>query len=241
MSSHAAPVGTVDPSLAKAAAEHPVLAHHFDDMTQQQQSVRLGMWLFLITEVMFFGGLFMAYILFRYQYYDAWVACSSHLNAELGLFNTFVLIGSSMTMAMAVRAAEQRKRGAINFWILSTMFLGFVFLGVKVVEYSDKWQHHLVPGPTFQWGHDAWQAGINGGHAHLFFILYFCMTGLHAIHMIIGKGVMIALLWWNNKQRIFEQGYAAPMEISGLYWHFVDIVWIFLFPLLYLVNRHHAH
>jgi len=211
---------------------HPALQHHFDTLEQQQAAASFGMWVFLVTEVLFFGGLFMAYILYRTWYHDMFVAASSHLNIPLGAFNTAVLIGSSLTMALAVRAAKVGERGALMFYLVATMILGAVFLGVKVIEYSDKFEHHLVPGPHFQF------AAPYEHTAQLFFSLYFAMTGLHALHMIIGFGIMAVILAMAWRGR-FSPEWNTPVEITGLYWHFVDLVWIFLFPLLYLIGGAH--
>ena len=214
------------------AAHHPSLQHHFDTLEQQKDASTFGMWVFLVTEVLFFGGMFMAYILYRTWYPDAWMAASHHLDVVLGAANTAVLILSSLTMALAVNQAQLGRRNGQVIFLIATMVLGAVFLGVKVVEYSDKFAHHLVPGPNFRF-EDASVAR----QAQIFFSLYFAMTGMHALHMIIGEGIMLYLLVraWKGH---FTTRYYTPVEIGGLYWHFVDIVWIFLFPLLYLVGHH---
>jgi cytochrome c oxidase subunit 3 len=214
-----------------AAGAHPALAHHFDDLGQQKSAVSLGMWLFLAQEVMFFGGLFMAYLFYRTRYPDVFAAASHHLDVRLGAFNTVVLIGSSLTMALAVRAAEGGHKEATSRYIGLTMALGLVFLGVKAFEYHHKFEEHLVPGASFAF------EGAHAARAQIFYLLYFAMTGMHALHMIIGMGVMVWLLRLNASGKI-TAAYSAPVENVGLYWHFVDIVWIFLFPLLYLVARH---
>jgi cytochrome c oxidase subunit 3 len=219
-------------SVVGTHAHHPALQHHFDTLEQQQHASQFGMWVFLVTEVLFFGGLFMAYVLYRTWYHDMFVEASSHLNITWGALNTVVLIGSSLTMALAVRAAQTGERRATVVLLILTMILGSVFLGVKVVEYSDKFTHHLVPGPHFQFP-DPW-----GAKAQLYFSLYFAMTGLHAIHMIIGLGIMTTITIMAAKGR-FSPEYYTPVEIAGLYWHFVDLVWIFLFPLLYLIGGAH--
>ena len=213
---------------------HPKLQHHFDDMSQQLEASTLGMWVFLVTEIMFFGGLFMAYLLYRWANPTAFQEASAHLNKFWGAVNTIVLIVSSLTMAMAVRAAQTSAKPKTQvFWLVSTMIFGAAFLGVKVVEYTDKFTHNLVPGPHFEW------TGQYPAGAEIFYSLYFCMTGLHAVHMIIGLGMMsvIAIMAWRGK---FDADYYTPVEVSGLYWHFVDIVWIFLFPLLYLIGAHYG-
>jgi cytochrome c oxidase subunit 3 len=247
-----------------AHAHHPALQHHFDTMAQQKEAAVIGMWVFLLTEILFFGGLFVAYMVYRIWYFDAFAEASRSLDLFWGGLNTAVLIGSSLTMAMAVRGAQTNKRTATVNWLILTMILGAVFLGVKVIEYSDKFEHHHVPGPNFVWaaehaapaaeggaGHEAAAApAAEAGHralalspeqlqntTQIYFSLYFTMTGLHALHMIIGIGLMCVITWmaWKGK---FDEQYYTPVEMSGLYWHFVDIVWIFLFPLLYLVERH---
>ena len=212
------------------AAHHPALQHHFDTLEQQQNASTLGMWMFLCTEVLFFGGFFMAYILYRWMYGAAFAAASHELNVWIGLGNTIVLIGSSLTMALAVRASKTGERSQLVFFLIATLVLGSIFLGVKVVEYSDKFAHHLVPGEHFQF-HDA--ALKNG--AEIYFSLYFGMTGLHATHMIIGGFVLVPIIlqaWCGG----FSAEWYTPVELFGLYWHFVDIVWIFLFPLMYLIH-----
>jgi cytochrome c oxidase subunit III len=213
------------------AAHHHDLQHHFDSLEQQHEAATLGMWLFLITEVLFFGGLFLAYTLYRIWYPVAWAEASRELSIVLGAFNTAVLIGSSLTMAFAVRAAQTGKQRATVVWILLTMALGLVFLIVKYFEYKEKFEHHHVPGADFHFANAA-----QAGPAEIYFSLYFLLTGLHATHMIIGFFIMSVIAWMAHKKRFTPEWY-TPVEISGLYWHFVDIVWIFLFPLLYLVDR----
>jgi cytochrome c oxidase subunit III len=236
---HSPPVHT-DPGFAGHSGEahahlphHPKLQHHFDDMAQQAEASTLGMWVFLVTEIMFFGGLFLAYLVYRHAYPTGFQEASNHLNVIWGAVNTVVLICSSLTMALAVRAAQTSAPPKTQVgWLLATMALGAAFLGVKVIEYGDKFTHNLVPGPNFVW------TGEHVDAAEIFYSLYFCMTGLHALHMIIGLGIMavIAVMAW---RRQFDADYYTPVEVSGLYWHFVDIVWIFLFPLLYLIGYHY--
>ena len=208
---------------------HPALQHHFDTLEQQQHAATLGMWVFLMTEVLFFGGLFMAYTLYRTWYHEMFVVASKHLNITYGALNTIVLIGSSVTMAMAVRSSQLGERMKLVVYLILTMILGSVFLGVKYIEYADKFHHHLVPGPHFEFAAPYTQ------NAQLYFSLYFAMTGLHALHMIVGLGIMTVMVIWSWQGK-FSPEYYTPIEISGLYWHFVDIVWIFLFPLLYLIG-----
>jgi cytochrome c oxidase subunit III len=213
------------------AHHHPALAHHFDNLEQQKEASTLGMWVFLVTEVLFFGGLFLTYMIYRSWYPDAFAFASHELDVTLGTINTAVLIGSSLTMALAVHAAQTGDRKTLMLLLIATMVLGTVFLGIKSAEYLEKFREHHVPGPDFRFEAQYFQ------HAQIFFSLYFVMTGLHAIHMIIGLGIMTWMLVWSWNGTITTE-YSSPIEIVGLYWHFVDIVWIFLFPLLYLIGRH---
>jgi cytochrome c oxidase subunit 3 len=189
---------------------------------------------FLVTEIMFFGGLFLVYTVYRVQNAEAFAAASRELDIPLGLINTIVLIGSSFTMALGVHAAALGKRRAVVTWLLATVLLGSVFLGVKVVEYHHKFQHHLVPGPGFDPEHKHFAPEERNG-AEIYFSLYFAMTGLHATHMIIGIPILLVLAVLAQRGR-FDRRYNTPIELFGLYWHFVDIIWIFLFPLLYLID-----
>jgi cytochrome c oxidase subunit 3 len=223
----------MSPEAAAHHDAHPALAHHFDSLAQQAEATTLGMWVFLVTEVLFFGGLFLTYTLYRSWYPEAFAAASHELDVTLGTINTVVLITSSLTMALAVHAAQLGQRKALMLFLILTMLLGTVFLGIKSVEYYHKFAEHHVPGPDFHFEKEF------ARNAQLFFSLYFVMTGLHAIHMIIGIGIMLVMLKWAWNGTITAE-YSSPIEISGLYWHFVDIVWIFLFPLLYLIGRH-AH
>ena len=218
-------------NAAPTAKPHPKLQPHFHSMEQQLEASTLGMWVFLVTEVMFFGGMFMAYLVYRNMYPHAWVEASHELNWQLGGLNTMVLIMSSLTMALAVRAAMLgQKRGQLVNLSL-TILLGCVFLVVKFFEYKAKFEHHLVPGPHFD---PTLEQGMQ-----IFFSLYFMLTGVHAAHMIIGI-VMMTIILAMAARDSFNAEYYTPVEVAGLYWHFVDIVWIFLFPLLYLLGRHGA-
>ena len=219
--------------LPEAVQQHPpsALAHQFDNVEQQREATTLGMWVFLATEILFFGGLFAVYLVYRHSYPAAFTAGSRELLVWAGTTNTAVLITSSLTMALAVHAAQTGRRRALLRFLFMTMALGCVFLGIKAFEYDTEYLAHHVPGLNFQFEAAEFQ------HAQLFFSLYFVMTGLHALHMIVGLGVMSVMAWWAYRG-IITDAYYGPIEISGLYWHFVDIVWIFLFPLLYLVGRH---
>ena len=282
-------------------------------MKQQEESVSIGMWMFLVQEIMFFGGLFTVYLVFRSKYPMAFAAGSNHLDVVMGFVNTLVLIVSSLTMALTVYFAQKGNRNMQVILVLLTMLFGATFLGVKAIEYTDKYNNGLIPvtgwnrkvkepakheavalpGETKveaaeESGHGAehpyvnphgeflWheteviekaleeqQAHPNENHltvseqigylsngrldpdkvrdkVRIFYWIYFMMTGLHALHMVIGLGLMTWLLW-KVSRNTFSHDYFAPVEMSGLYWHFVDIVWIFLFPLLYLLGRHFLH
>ncbi len=235
-------------SLSEAApaagAHHPALRHHFDSLATQKESSLLGMWVFIAQEILFFGGMLTCYAVYRNVYYDAFAAGSHHLDVPLGTVNTAVLICSSLTMALGVHAAALGKRKATVLFLLLTILLGSVFLGIKVVEYADKFHHHLVPGPTYSVeslrdakGQPLLEDSDIARHSEIFFALYFGLTGLHALHMIIGIPI-IAFMAWSAWRGRFGPAYYTPVEITGLYWHFVDIVWIFLFPLLYLIPHH---
>jgi len=207
------------------------LKDQFTSLDQQYETSKLGMWVFLVTEILFFGGLFAGYALYRTLYPEAFGLANAHLDVFLGATNTVVLITSSLTMALAVNEARQgKKAGTVRFLAL-TILLGLVFLGVKFYEYHVKFVEHLVPGRTFSFPE------YPGPGAQLFFSFYFAMTGLHALHMIVGI-VLLTLLAHSAACGKFSAAYNTPVDMTGLYWHFVDIVWIFLFPLLYLIGRH---
>lgn len=295
----------------------PGLQHQFEDIRQQEESDTLGMWMFLAQEIMFFGGLFTVYLVFRSRFPMAFAAGSNHLDVVMGAANTVVLIVSSLTMALAVHYAQLGKRNLQVILIILTMILGTVFLGVKAYEYTNKYYEGIVPvsglnqkteknfkaseestgtvhgavgrqdpneslntglgeksghgeetyvNPKgdFQWKDTSLVAIAQQGNfltesekigyfangeisqakfqdkVRIFFWIYFAMTGLHALHMIIGLAIMTWLLYkaWRGT---YATGFYAPVEVTGLYWHFVDIVWIFLFPLLYLLGRHFLH
>ncbi len=221
-----------------ASDEHNgLVAHQFDDAGQQQEAATLGMWAFLITEVLFFGGLIMAYTLFRGRFHLAFVAGSNELDVALGGYNTAILICSSLTMALAVHFAQLGDRKKLVLFLLATLIFGGAFLGVKVFEYADKIEHHHVPGFDFQY-HGELADQVNPRNVELFFFMYFAMTGVHAIHMIVGAILLVVWLIPSSIHGKYSPAYYAPIELFGLYWHFVDIVWIFLYPLLYLVGRH---
>lgn len=234
----------------------------FKTLEQQKDTATLGMWIFLVTEVMFFGGIMMAYTLNRHIYFPAFAMGSNTLSLKLGGFNTVVLLASSFTMAMAVWSAQTSRKKLISLFLALTIILGFVFFGVKYVEYSQKFHHHLVPGKNFDIFYcvnnpakceDISAEEMNtereeleraraadpdlNSHAQLYYSAYFGMTGLHALHMVIGAGLLFWLLK-NSFAGLYSARWNTPVDMVGLYWHFVDIVWIYLFPLLYLIDRH---
>jgi cytochrome c oxidase subunit 3 len=217
--------------LADHAVAAAPVAHQFDDPVQQRAAAELGMWIFLATEVMFFGGMILLYTAYKYLYPTAFAHASRHLDVVIGGVNTAVLLGSSLTMALAVHGAREGQRRLLLGGLALTIVLGAVFLGFKAYEWHHKWEDALVPGLRFAL--DAPDAPAQ----ELFFLLYFVMTGVHALHLVIGISVVgvILLLAWGGR---FSPAYFNPVEVTGLYWHFVDIVWIFLLPMLYLIGRH---
>jgi len=239
----------------------PELRHHFADVEQQRNAASLGMWWFLGTEIMFFGGMFCGYLIYRRIYFPEFAVASRSISLFWGTLNTAVLICSSLTVAMAVRAAQLGKRQLQVKLLLATLFFGIVFLGVKAKEWTDKYKEHHIP--TFsEYNAISGEGNLIDGHEELlgldklkndpakyqqrkaeiqqrtkiFFSLYFALTGMHAIHMIVGVGIFAVITFMAWKGR-FTPEYHPPLEIAGLYWHFVDIVWIYLFPLLYLIDR----
>lgn len=218
------------------------LQHHFEEPVQQFEAAKLGMWLFLAQEVLFFSGLFVAYGVYRAAYPEAFQAGAAQLDWKIGFFNTCVLLFSSFTAAMAVRAAQLGKRQETTIHLAITIVCAFVFLGVKYVEYSAKFEHGLLPGNHFAPDMAHLHPWIDGAttvtqlpvKTHVFFGIYFCLTGLHGIHVAIGIGVLAWILVRNLRGE-FNKDYWTPVDIVALYWHLVDLVWIYLFPLLYLI------
>ena len=218
-----------------APTETLALRVQFDTEAQQKDAATLGMWLFLVTEIMFFGGMFAVYTIYRSWYPDVFAIASSSLNEIIGALNTGVLLLSSFTMVMAVRAGQLGQRKAIVIFLILTLLFGGIFLGVKAYEWNQKFEEHHIPGQAAF--HLEGVLPGDQGHAQLFFSIYFAMTGLHALHMVIGVGILLTLIVQARKGR-FSASYYTPVDVAGLYWHFVDIIWIFLFPLLYLIDRH---
>ena len=217
----------------------PELRHHFADVEQQRDAASLGMWLFLATEIMFFGGMFCAYLVYRYWHFHEFAAGSRSLDIYLGTINTAVLICSSLTVALGVRAAQMGKQKLLVVYLLLTLVFGLAFLGIKGKEWYDKYKEHHIPGASFNADDivkEYPQIPINQQSEQTYFSLYFAMTGLHALHMVIGVGLFSVIAYLAMKGR-YNSHYYTPVENAGLYWHFVDIVWIYLFPLLYLIDR----
>ena len=208
----------------------PLVEHQFDDIEQQRDAAYTGMWIFLSTEVLFFGAVFFAYILYRGMYYDAFAEASRKLSLTMGSVNTAVLLCSSLFMALAVYAAQRRQPNQLVIYLIITEIIGAVFLGIKFMEYYQHYTEKLVPGLNFAY------AGEHSREVKLFMVFYFILTGLHAVHMLIGVGVLSTLAVLATRGK-FTRGDYDPVDIGGLYWHFVDIVWVFIFPLLYLVKR----
>jgi cytochrome c oxidase subunit 3 len=234
-------------STSHAESGHPAhLKHHFVSLAQQRSAAKLGMWIFLATEILMFSGLFMAYLAARYFYPETFLAAHEFLNKPLGALNTFVLITSSFTMALGVRAAQTSDSRKVVIFLSITVLLAAVFMVVKYFEYSQKFQHCLIPGVGFcgresitgacasHCAHAA-ELALPGMHPELFFGLYFSMTGLHGLHVLVGIGLIIWIILGARKGR-YSAAYYSPVENVGLYWHLVDLIWIFLFPLLYLVK-----
>jgi cytochrome c oxidase subunit 3 len=231
MSESAASNPVAAPPLRRAS---PALHHQFQELSQQYDASTFGMWVFLATEIMFFGGVFTAYIIYRSIYYSGFVAGSHGLEGDFGAAMTFILLASSFTMVMSVHAAREGQRTLLIVLLLATILLGIVFLGIKFTEYDHKWHEHMVPGLNFHPAPEELR-GAPANAVELFMCFYFFMTSLHALHMIIGIGLLsvMTILAWRGK--IKRENY-DKIEVSGLYWHFVDIIWIYLFPLLYLIG-----
>ena len=204
------------------------VAHHFDDAHQEFESAKIGMWAFLAQEVLFFSGLFVAYIVFRYLYPEMFVEAHRHLSWKLGATNTVILIISSFTMVMSVRSAQlSQKKETLNYLIATLIFAG-CFMVIKGFEYASKIHHGLLPAKWFS-------AEGMSETLHLFYGIYFMLTGVHGLHVLVGMG-LITWLIIRTKRGEFYSEYYTPLEMVGLYWHLVDLIWIFLFPLLYLVG-----
>ena len=202
----------------------------FADLRQQHEVAQLGMWTFLATEVLFFGGLILAYAVYRFGYPADFAAAARQTKIVIGAANTAILLTSSFLVAWAVAAARLAAARAAAILLSSAALLGVVFLALKGLEYSQEYREHLVPGIDFAF------ASEHARGAELFFMFYFIATGLHAIHVLVGIGVL-AVIARQARRRAYSAKYHAPITVAGLYWHFVDVVWIFLFALIYLPGR----
>ncbi|MFZ3214319.1 MAG: cytochrome c oxidase subunit 3 family protein [Terriglobales bacterium] len=227
----------MSPSTEAEAVHRTALQVPYRDLDQQRETATLGMFVFLLTEMMMFGGLFCAYLVYRALYFPSFLEASKHMDLTIGAVNTAVLICSSLTMVLGVQAAQQGRRNAIVMWLVLTMLFGCTFLALKGVEYHHHWHMHEVPGINFDFSSSV--PLVDVGKVQLFFSLYFIMTGLHALHMLIGIGLVTWITIGAYKGR-YSPAYHNPVENVGLYWHFVDIVWIYLFPLLYLISQMHT-
>ncbi len=215
-------------SSSDAHAPTAHLAEHFDTIERQDYAVRLGMWLFLATEVLLFAGLFLGYTVYRHFYHEAFHEASRHLDLWAGTTNTIVLITSSLTVALAYWAIKLDKQKLCAGLLIFTIICAFVFLGIKAIEYHHKFQEGALPGAWYHYGE------VTAPGANMFYTIYFLTTGLHALHVIVGMSILIWILARVMKGH-FSSSYFVPVELGGLYWHLVDLVWIFLFPLLYLI------
>lgn len=224
------------------SSNHSVLAHHFETLEQQRETEEFGMWLFLATEILIFGAMFAGYTIYRLYYPRDFEAASAKLNVLIGSINTIVLLSSSLTMALSVHAARAGRQSMLMTCLLLTILLGGTFLGLKAVEYYQDYKENLVPGLAFDPGE--WtkpgeaEAPVNPQHVKLMLVFYYILTGLHAVHMLVGMGLLFWLVGRARQGTLTPVRYMA-VEVVGLYWHFVDIVWIFLLPLLYLTGTHH--
>lgn len=208
-----------------------IVREQFRTPEQQRETSSIGMWIFLATEIMLFGGLFSSFTVYRTMYPQAFIEGSADMNIVLGSINTVVLICSSFTMALAIHSIAIGSQKKLAIFLIATMFLGAVFLAIKFTEYYQHYEHHKVPAYWFEW------AGPGGGHVQMFFVFYFLMTGLHAVHMFVGEGVLFAMLIRTGAGS-FTSEYHTPVELTGLYWHFVDIIWVFLFAIFYIEGLH---
>ncbi|MCE9531778.1 MAG: cytochrome c oxidase subunit 3 [Planctomycetes bacterium] len=229
-----------------------VLAHHYDSMEQQQGAARLGMWMFLVTEVLFFGGIFVAYTAYRIWYPEAFLAASSKLNVLIAGINSLLLLTSSLTITFAIHAAHEGKQEALRRWLLVTVALAVAFLGFKTREYYNDYHEHLIPGklfnsvpegethsPAYDFEHNE---KVNPKHVQLFFLFYYCMTGLHVLHMIVGVGLILWLYMLAKRNYFHHPDRYVYVEVTSLYWHFVDMMWFFLVAILYAAGpRTHWH
>jgi cytochrome c oxidase subunit III len=235
---------TKDPSLAPPFSpelegtvfDRHVLEHQFQDLEQQHDVAALGMWVFLATEVLFFGVLFLGVSVNRYRFPESFEKASEKLNVTIGAINTVVLLVSSLMMVLAVHFAQLGQRRRVVLFLLLTAGLGLLFLVFKAYEYYTDYRDFLIPGWRFR--PEEWTgSGVNPYQVELFLMFYWIMTGLHALHVTIGIIAVLVIAGLAGKGK-FSSAYYSPVDVTGLYWHFVDLVWIFLFPMLYLLGTH---
>ena len=212
-----------------AVSESRFQQHHFSTAEQQFETAKIGIWLFLVTEILLFGGLFVGYGMMQSKFPEAWVSAHHHLQRELGAVNTVVLLFSSWTMVMAVHSAKTNKKGRLQLFLVLTILCALTFLGVKYFEYSHKIHEGLLPGKFYSY------TGHQVPHENVFFSFYFMMTGLHGFHILGGILVLLWVLFRAGKGD-FDSTYYTPVDLIGLYWHLVDLIWIYLFPLFYLIQ-----
>jgi cytochrome c oxidase subunit 3 len=221
-----------------AHADHPAhLQHHFVSSDQQFDAAKMGMWLFLITEILLFSGMFVAYTVYRVWHPEVFEHAAELLDWRLGGLNTIVLLASSFTVALGIHYAQMDNRKGLIINLVLTLLFAATFMCIKYIEYTTKFEHGVFPGAAFAphgvaHGHD--YADFNIPYAAQFFSIYFVMTGIHGIHVLVGMGMFTWLLTRAVRGH-FSSEYYTPIELTGLYWHLVDIIWIFLFPLLYLI------
>jgi cytochrome c oxidase subunit 3 len=208
------------------------LHEQFESLDQQHSAATQGIWIFIATEILFFGAMFFAYAIYRRTYPAAFSQMSQQLDWRLGTLNTAILLTSSFTMALGVRAAEQGKKKALSWFLSITLGLGLLFLAVKGFEYRDDWNKSLVFGSSFPF------VGEEAPQMKILLFLYYLMTAIHGLHLLIGVGVLSVMISKNQKDT-FSSHYYSPIEVTGLYWHFVDVIWLFLYPLLYLIGKPH--
>jgi cytochrome c oxidase subunit III len=206
-----------------------ILYEHFSDIEQQRETSTAGIWVFIASEIMFFGALILAFSVYRFSYAQAFSDGAQELNAPLGAINTAILFTSGLTMSLAAATNKMGMKFLTILFLLVTAVLGTVFLVIKGIEYHEDWTKGLFPGNGFQW------SGPNSPQVQLFFILYFIMTGFHALHLLVGIGLILVITWLVLRGWIHQEHF-MPLEVAGIYWHFVDMVWIFLFTLLYLLG-----
>ena len=216
-------------SRQKSTTDHPP-AHHFESAGQEKSACKLGMWLFLCTEILMFGGLFVAYALYKSRYPEVFLQGAAFLDWKLGAFNTVVLLISSFTMALSIYYAQKGKNSRSTTCLWLTLLCAFIFMGVKYIEYSHKLHLGLAPGDFFSYSEAPFLKNLP-----LYFSFYYLMTGLHGSHVLAGM-VLIFWLILRSRKKHFGPSYYTPLECVGLFWHLVDLIWIYLFPLLYLVE-----